>query len=133
MLFFRTIKPLLTGSEYEVSEKAAKDFAARGGPAEKLQALLEDKGSKQENWVGSSAHLSEITSNTIIDMHPATAFRLVARIRIFNLPTTCRGSLQSWPRIPQAGFRFCERTNFLRSQTHRWCLELQNYDRRVIR
>lgn len=45
------MKPLLSQNEFAVTSELAKHFGAPGGVGEKLQKLLEDKGSRVPNWV----------------------------------------------------------------------------------
>lgn len=49
--YLRTVKPLITPEEYEVTQKVAREFAAPGSIGEKLQQMLEEKGAKEANWV----------------------------------------------------------------------------------
>jgi len=48
--FLRTVRPLVNNDEYESTFDKVKDFAKEGGIGHKLQALLEERATKTENW-----------------------------------------------------------------------------------
>lgn len=45
------MKPLLNQDELANSNRVVKKFGAPGGDGQKLQKMLEEKGSKSPNWV----------------------------------------------------------------------------------
>ena len=47
----RTVKPFLSFDEYQVTEAVVKDFKHNEGTGRKLQAYLEERAAKHENWV----------------------------------------------------------------------------------
>ena len=48
--FLRTVRPLVNNAEYEETFDKVKDFAKEGGIGHKLQALLEERARRTENW-----------------------------------------------------------------------------------
>jgi len=48
--FLRTVRPLVNDAEYEETFEKVKDFAKEGGVGHQLQALLEERALKTENW-----------------------------------------------------------------------------------
>ncbi|KAF4522335.1 hypothetical protein B566_EDAN011336 [Ephemera danica] len=49
--YLRSVKPLVTGEEYKVTQELANKFAVPGGLGEKLQKLLEAKAATTESWL----------------------------------------------------------------------------------
>lgn len=47
----RSVKPLVTEEEFNITQDLAKKFAASGGIGEKLQKMLEEKAANTESWV----------------------------------------------------------------------------------
>lgn len=45
------MKPVLNQDELAITNKVVKNFGAPGGVGQKLQKMLEEKGSKSPNWV----------------------------------------------------------------------------------
>jgi len=50
-LLNRTTKPLLSEDQFSLTKQIAKNFGAPGGVGAKLQKLLEEKASAEDNWV----------------------------------------------------------------------------------
>ncbi len=63
---YRTVKPLLTKDEFVITEQVANSFGAPGGVGEKLQHMLEEKGSKEPNWVNGMQWMDMPCSNKFI-------------------------------------------------------------------
>lgn len=49
--FLLAVKPLLNETEFEETQKTAKDFMRQGGVGEKLQRLLVERSKATDNWV----------------------------------------------------------------------------------
>nr|CAG4646179.1 EOG090X04D9 [Macrothrix elegans] len=75
--YLRTVKPLLTDEDFLKTEQLAKDFGAPDGVGQKLQKLLEQKGSKEDNWLSGwweDASYLSLRMPVVINTNPAGCF-----------------------------------------------------------
>lgn len=52
----RTVQPLVTDEEFQVTEEIVKRFGSSNGIGAKLQSLLENRAKATENWVRMFKH-----------------------------------------------------------------------------